>query len=368
MSRALAITALAIGTALIVVLASATLFQDRNSYEESEGWTYGDVRNIGATAASGSLQLQDGYLIAASTGSGSYTDPEGTHAVTVKKAQLDILIIAGQSNATYRTATADPSAATPAVGAGVAWYYGTEDAPADFFVNASQCAMWPMADSDGTQRIGDKWPSLASAYHAKTGHKVYVFELAKGGESVTSFDPDTGWIWQRMKPMTASAMAAIDADLFDVHTKSYIWIQGEADADMPIEEYKQRFMKMHNSIINNGLGIHIEMCQIVKTRESRAAQQAEAELQLAADHPGTIRICSEVADTFTLANGLLADQSHYTQAGNNLVGSTAGASIGEWTMSDYQEEQKIWRMVDIVPIVIFAAILIMAVSIIAAKN
>lgn len=265
--------------------------------------------------------------------------PEGEDAT-------DVVILMGQSNATYRSAAADVSTASPVPAPGTAFYYGTEDAPADFFTNASECGVWPISDAGGA-RIGDKWPSMAATYTEKTGRDVAMFELAKGGASITEFDPDspTGWLWQRCAPMFSSAMSAFEDEGMTIGRISVVWIQGEADASMDPAEYERRLVRICELLVNGALGKPVDNpVWIVKTREARAPIQAGAELQAAADHPGIIRIASEIADTFTQANGLMADQSHYTQAGNNLVGSSAGSAIGEHIGEKAEKADVLWKL------------------------
>lgn len=276
----------------------------------------------------------------------------------------DVIILMGQSNAKYRPDSAIPSEASPVPEPGRAWYFGTEAQPTGFTVPLSECGVWPMSDANGS-RIGDKWPSMAATYTEITGRSVAMLYLAEGGKSITTFDPtgSEGYLWQKSRPMAEGAMKAFEDAGLKIGRVSVVWIQGESDKTMDPAEYQARMLKLFETILNGGLGVSVDgPIWICKTRTATAPGPAAAELQFCKDHPGIARIASEAADGFTQANGLMWDTYHYTQEGNNIIGSSVGMTMANGVMDASKNTSKLWLLIGVVPVVVIAALLVAIVS------
>lgn len=273
----------------------------------------------------------------------------------------DVIILMGQSNADYREQTAVPADASPVPAPGTAWYYGTEEMPADFYTQRSSCGVWPISDENGA-RIGDKWPSLAASYTEATGRNVAMFQLAKVGVSIKTFNPkdiDEGYLWARCEPMTKAALSAFEDAGMSIGRVSVVWVQGESDHSMTAEEYETRMMILFTTVLNGGLGTHVDgPIWINKVRESKTPNIAAAQVEFCSDHPGVARIASEVADGFTVSNGLMsADNTHYSQAGNNLIGEAVGEVVGENSEKSIAKDHTLWILIGVgVLIAIVAAL------------
>lgn len=112
------------------------------------------------------------YLHACDVGNGIITYSDSTKkTINVKKAQLDVFLILGQSNAMYRYSS-DPSTASPVPPLGTAYYYGTSDDPvSNIFYNRSvnDYGMHSMTESADVARIGNIEAPFAAAYNKITG-------------------------------------------------------------------------------------------------------------------------------------------------------------------------------------------------------
>lgn len=270
----------------------------------------------------------------------------------------DVIILMGQSNADYREQTAVPSDAAPIPEPGTAWYYGTEAMPADFMTDPAECKAWPMSDASGA-RIGDKWPAMAAAYTEATGHNVAMLALAKVGVSITTFEPGTGYAYEKSTVMAKAAIKAFEDAGMNIGRISVVWIQGESDQDMNAEEYKGRMLDLFNAVLNHGLGVDVSNpIWINKVRESKAPAIAAAQIEFCREHPGIAQIASEVADGFTEANGLMADYAHYTQEGNNIIGEAVGNAIGDAANDASAKQDTMWLLIGMGIIVCIAAALV----------
>lgn len=343
-----------------IILVGAVMVPIINDDSGSDVWTYDDYREAdGVASVSGALELvtvgSTEYVHASSVGNATLTYTDGSsETVTVNKADLSMLFIMGQSNGEYLTQYADPDAADPVPGLGQAYYYGTDDSPTIKEYTASDCAMHDMIDSDGSLIVGDIWPSLAASYTDYCGLKAYVVSAAWGGKSITEFTPGTGEIWLYSVQVLSDAIDAVDTSLYNLTIDSYIWIQGEADEDMVKNEYINRFVAMNDAILAGDLGVSsIDACFISKVREERAPVIAAAQLEICNTVSNVYMAC-QLADDFTYSNGYRADYSHYTQAGDNLI----GAAVGEYIANHYYPKIEGYDgLVVVIPAIVILAII-----------
>lgn len=328
------IVGLVIAAFISIVLVASVIVPYTTHETQKTGWEYDDYVESDAVSASGALELvtvgSKQYLHASGVGEGTVTySDNSTETVTVEKAKLKMLFIMGQSNGMYLTDYVDLSTAAPVPGLGEGYYYGTDSAPIAQTYTAADCAMHAINDGSGAV-VGDLWPSLAATYTNDTGIKTYVVSACWGGKSIDEFEPENGEIWQYSEQVLADSMAAVNSSYYDLILDSYIWIQGEADDKMQTSVYIEKFKEMNTAILSGGLGVDtIERCFISKVRAERAPTISAAQEKLA-DTVSSVIMATEIADTFTYSNGYRADYSHYTQAGDNLVGAALGGYIANY--------------------------------------
>ncbi len=344
---------------VIVVIIAIPLIPTSPEDQDPDGWQYDEYRPLGSYAgASGSLEIVTvggtEYIHAKSLGTGQLILSDGsTETIQVGKAHLDVCLMFGQSNSAY--VAVDPSQA-PVPVPGTAYYYGSETGNYSGIKFAS-AKMYSMTNPDGTAATADKAPSFAIKYNEITGHRVYWVCGSISGRSITTFDPDGGTTWNYADEVVEYAIKALDKRYFTYDTIAYMWIQGEADRTMTVNEYKNRFLEMNKAIMDGGLaGQEFHHAFISKVR---TASSGTAQVQLAEEYPDMITMATTIAETFTQANGLLAsDNVHYTQAGDNLIGTALGESMGQWVLQNPQVEddnQPIWKIIGIFPLLIIVA-------------
>jgi len=295
---------------------------------------YGDI-----SSATGALEIITiggiEYLHACDVGNGIITYFDGTtKTMNVKKAQLDVFLILGQSNAMYRHSS-DPSTASPIPPLGTAYYYGTSDDPVSgIFYDRSvdDYGMHSMTESADVARIGNIESPFASAYNKMTGRKVLTINAAIGGVPISTYLPG-GISYNYAQTVFSDALQRIDTEHYDFTVRSYIWIQGESDSDTEIETYKRSFMKMHRSLLGIGdvqFSPHrFDNGFISKIRSKEGINSSIAQIQLA-EGSKTIHLASTASDSFSIDDGtMLDDDLHYSQKGDNIIGKELGEFIGK---------------------------------------
>lgn len=349
---------IAMVAAVIVVIVAIPLIPSEPT-EDPDGWQYDEYRDAtDVTAASGSLEIvtvgDTKYVHAYDLGAGTMTRSDGSvETVDVGRAHLDVCLMLGQSNAAYAHVNLSQ---TPVPAPGTAYYYGYANGMYSSIAFAS-CGIHSMTSSDGTAATGDKAPAFAIKYSEVTGHRVYFICGAINGKSITTFDPDGGTTWNYAAEVVEYAIKALDKRYYAYDTIAYMWIQGEADSAMSIEEYKSRFLEMNRAIMDGDLGIPFRHAFISKVR---TVSSGTAQVQLAAEYPDEITMATDMASTFTIDNGLLeSDGIHYTQAGDNLIGTALGESMGQWALDHpVEQDQTIWKIIDIIPLLLVITLII----------
>lgn len=363
------IVGLSVASFVVVTIIAMVIIPFSSPGSVEDGWHYDDYRSAeNVSSASGSLEIVtiDGtdYLHAKNVGSGTitYTD-SSVESVTVKKATLDVFFLYGQSNASYRNG--DITKVDDAPGYGVAYYFGYADAygPSaalnDTGFDVDECDMYSLYDSSGTLRVGGILPDLAYEYHQITGHKIYLIDGAVGNKSILTFDPPSGFMWTYGDSILTAGLAEIDTDLYDYTCKYYMWIQGEADSSRDVAVYKSQFMEMHEALLNGDMaGVHFQKCFISKVRAANGVNSSVAQLELAEEHPDTISIVSTAADSFTVSNGLMgSDDLHYSQLGNNIIGTEFGRALGATINPGAAELSKFSDLMAAIPALVIVALI-----------
>lgn len=338
-----------IGLFIIVVLLGALtipIIEDLNDSESDTpvyGWEYDDYYVIdGLESASGALDIvtlgDTDYLHVNDVGNGQYVKDGESYEVTTTKANLDVFLIAGQSNAQYRTITASELAETDPVAApGTAYYYGTAAHPLSTG-NVTQAAAYDSTaydiymsiDSDGSNREGHIEGPFSALYYAGTGHKVLTVNVAVGGSTIAYWAND-GLCYTHAQEVFTDALSKVDTEKFDISIKSFFWIQGESDVYTPVNNYVDAFNDLYDNLTSNAFNADFKFtfALISQTKDGMNAATAQ---NILVDETG-IYMASTAADSFTVANGLLQDDGvHYTQLADNILAEDfAKLSIRLWS-------------------------------------
>ena len=331
---------------VMIVLTATVLVPAIETTDEphvkAPSWQYDDYYTIeGLDSASGSLEVvtlgSDEYLHVASIGEGTYTVGDNTYTVTTKKAQLDVFLIGGQSNAQYNiNGTTELGDTDPVALPGTAYYYGLSSHPISMG-NTTQAAAYDSSlydiymsvDSDGDNLLGNIEGPFSARYYSGTGHKVLTINTGVGGSSISAW-VDGGTCYTYSKAAFADAMSKIDTDLFEVSVKSFFWIQGEADKYMAVNTYVSDFMDLYEDLTTNVFNSDYKLTYalISLTKDGKNAATAQYKL---ADKKG-IYMASTAAESFSISDGTLRnDGLHYTQKGDNILARDfANLSINLW--------------------------------------
>ena len=318
--------------------------------DSSAGWQYDDyLESSPGDVVDGEIfELVElgskKYIHAKSVGTGAINGIP----VTVNKAVLDLIFSCGQSNATYRNPDIETASPLPKYGTG--YYFGTSTKVGAGLgddscgIDIATQSFQSMYDDTGKLKIGGKSPSFTTRYNMITGHKVYWVNGAVGAKSIEQFLPPSSQMWTYMDNMLTSAINAVDTERFNLNVHYYLWIQGEINAEIDIEEYMAAFLQMHDAMLGGECGgTQFKGCVISLVRPINAPNPAEAQLRLAQNHE-TITMGSVSSQTFTIDNGCVTeDDLHYSQLGNNRLGWELGECIAKlegFTICDNDSEQR----------------------------
>lgn len=225
---------------------------------------------------------------------------------------LDVIILDGQSNAEYNTSLIISVQGDLPNPEHKLYYYGSE-------TNSNMYPGYPnskmnLMNRDDTWIISGIEAPLAYYYSVCAGHDVYVINIARGGASIETLRPEgSNGIYGRQ--ILTQALSEIP-DYYKIHMAGWVMIQGEADKETPVAEYKQYFLELSNYFDSIG----VEKCYISTTRSYYGGNATIAQNELAQEYENII-IASTASDTFNIENRLVKpnDPIHYSQAGRNII-------------------------------------------------
>lgn len=232
--------------------------------------------------------------------------------------EIYMFMITGQSNSAYRQV--DLTIANneiPRIPENYAYYLGTDERPPESKpINwESQINSWglhSMVNSDGTWHIGNYEAQLASTFYHETGQRCLIVNAGWDSASINASQPGE-YENTYFKAMFEKAKSLIPTK-YTLKLGCVFWAQGEADDDMTVEEYKDKFLTMWEDYQTLGWGSIL----IAQTRFDQSPISPEAQEQLnGIDH---IYLATDVTQSFSVANGLLnSDNQHYSQKGRIIV-------------------------------------------------
>lgn len=277
---------------------------------------------------------------------------------------LNVFVLAGQSNAAYYNENISVANENTPIKNDFAYYYGTEDAPINcgvindlqYDTTLESYGVYSMTDTDGVFRIGNIEAPFASYFVNETNQKVLIINTGIGGVSIASYVPGTVG-FEYAKKIIADALTKIPDGLNPV-LKGVMWVQGESNAAYPVNTYIQNFESISDGFKELGFnGIFIS-----KTKADNGGNASFAQT-LIPERVSGAHLVTQVADTFTISNGLLAsDNLHYTQKADNILGkdfaayliSAYGYPVAQ--LSEYSSLISIIPLLCIVAIVLWIAV------------
>lgn len=328
---AVSISIIVVGMVLIPAIQD---FGDSPSADD--GWEYDDYLKCNATASTGAFEIvtigTDTYVHAKDIGEGTYTVNGKTISETVEVADLNVVLILGQSNAAYR-GTSDPSTASPIPKIGTSYYYGTSEGAiftshtdvrnGDY--DFTDYGIYDMIDSDGNVRVGNIESPFAATFN---GGKLLTINGAVSGSSSANW-VEGKYCYTYAQSCIETALSLIDTTKFSVKPLATLWVQGETDAFMVVSQYVENVHELYSDLSS---GTFIEdadfgMFLMSLTREGYNSDTAQR--QLASEYSG-IYLATSIAEGFTIENGkMLSDDLHYSQKGDNELGVAFGKFLNK---------------------------------------
>lgn len=248
--------------------------------------------------------------------------------------ELDVFLIAGQSNATGQAT--DGGSPTVATGTVLQYTGGA--------IVAGNDPVGACSASFESANTGSAWPAFGINYYQKTGRKVLIVSCAKGATSVLAAADTCCGNWSSTGALRAAAVSATQAALTAATAAGYvptlrgiIWIQGEKDAagidaalgGVTAANYATEFTALRSylrtQLGNAHLPFYISIIASLTTGDTAGYQQIRQQQVLAATESYT-KIGFGNALSF-IGRSLMKDTVHYNQVALNELGENLAANI-----------------------------------------
>lgn len=178
---------------------------------------------------------------------------------------------------------------------------------------------------------GSLSPRFAEAYFNTTGIAPLMVGAASGSYIATE------WLthprYAKVVEKTNAAVVKAAASNLVVRNKCFVWLHGETDGmtGMGKQTYKNYFLELWSDFKRD---CGFNKCLIIRVTNfgpDPMYQILEAQEELARENDDIIML-TRITGTFTVANGKLisSEDYHYTNAGLDLVGTTAGKAAGRY--------------------------------------
>lgn len=244
-----------------------------------------------------------------------------------KTTSLDVIVIAGQSNAEYTKERCDPAVTRelyPQYPDHNLYYYGSSEYPQTYWVYEKQNyslskssihSMW----SENKWTIGGYEPYIANETSKYRGNDVLIINIGVGGKKISELLPNAQFGNYGMIVIDA-ALNEISASYSQINMLYWIWVQGEADYDTPVEQYISDFKTLQSKFDEYDL----KDCFIVHTRDIWGGNANIAQEQLSEEDPH-VTIVARCTESFSLEEGdCLLDEPgaygiHYSSKGRFVI-------------------------------------------------
>lgn len=264
------------------------------------------------------------------------------HVVTIHNNNvLDIVVIAGQSNAEYSEENENDRCNRNILNMEYAtgsprknlYYYGTEYAPTSFWDEST----WE-SSSIRSMWAGDKWaiggyePIVANELSKITNHDVLIINTGIAGMTVYQLSPgqvygDYGF------NIIEKAIESIKDDYDTINTLCYVWIQGESDWWQSVDYYFDNFRNVDDKMQSLGF----DRCIFVHTRDKFGGNSNIAQESLCSN--SRFKTVAYFTEDFTLDGGEVLEEEdtiHYSQKGRDVIAFSIVEGIKPWTKPWWQ--------------------------------
>lgn len=269
---------------------------------------------------------------------------------------LEVLVIAGQSNAAYRQV--DVSLINEEIPQPVTnvYYYGTSTQPIWFGYPSNPTydqtlesyGIYSMV-SNGQWKIGGYEPVLAESISKKSNCDVLIINVGISSATIANLTPQQIGGEYTAK-VIEDALSKVDSK-YNINKLGYVWIQGESNAGSTVDGYIQQFNIINDWYHEQGF----EKCYMVQTRPANSGNAAIAQLKICQDDPSVI-LASTAPSTFTVDNGLMvSDDLHYSQQGRIVVGEDINSKI---SLTPHIRDSSVGSLLGVIPVVLIIGLLL----------
>lgn len=269
---------------------------------------------------------------------------------------LEVLVIAGQSNAAYRQV--DVSLINEEIPQPITnvYYYGTSTQPIWFGYPSNPTYDQTLASygiysmvSNGQWKIGGYEPVLAESISKKSNCDVLIINVGISSATIANLTPQQIGGEYTAK-VIEDALSKVDSK-YHINKLGYVWIQGESNAGSTVDGYIQQF-----NIINDWYHEHgFEKCYMVQTRPANSGNAAIAQLKICQDDPSVV-LASTAPSTFTVENGLMvSDDLHYSQQGRIVVGEDINSKI---SLTPHIRDASVGNLLGVLPVILIIGLLL----------
>ena len=222
-----------------------------------------------------------------------------------KDGSLDVIVIAGQSNAEYTEERCDISLFNELYSEEPVknlYFCGIDgDTPVNYWnTNGldmtsggfSICSMW-----DDNWVIGGYEPILANDLAKKTGNDILVINTGVGGKKISELIPGSVFGDYGFR-LINTAISKVSSSYSTINFDYWVWIQGEADYNTDIDQYIDDFKLLQNEFKK----YECEHCVIVNTRETWGGNANVAQGKIS-ECDSNVDLVAKINESFSLEEG-----------------------------------------------------------------
>ena len=153
------------------------------------------------------------------------------------------------------------NADTKSLGETLYYQYDSNGNLTELGTTANASGMAAMANSNGINMI----PEFGNIWYKNTGHKMVAVFCAYGAQKIEQFLPRTDsdyptenqrYMYEAIKTKWNATIAYLNKNNYKIGNKLYVVCQGESNILDSKDEYKNKFIKVHNNM-KNDLGITV---------------------------------------------------------------------------------------------------------------
>jgi len=308
-----------------------------------------ELANVTVNPGDAIVSYEEGKLTATGVGTTTITVGGVEKTVEVSPAKVNVVLIAGQSNAAGIHGKMDGATVIcPDKGYGYIWENGG-------FADLNDHVAKLVADYP--ERSVGLYPALAKKWYDLTGEKVIIIHTASSGKAITNWASYEGVLTSVTTGIVSkveSCITAVKANSnFELVDVGYYWVQGESDAwydwnndngnytYASAKQYEAAFTPVHNAFIaaleTSGLDAYggnvcLRSIKCLKSNGQyneysgvRVAQQNMAN-QLEDFYMATVKTEYWLGENYT--SGII-ENLHYTQYAYNEIGTDAAINMVE---------------------------------------